>query len=66
MEYYDRERRMTVAVRASNSVQWYHQTLPSKVGWNSHNYVTLALDGGGKLHVSDKMNCDQLVYFRNV
>lgn len=62
--YYDRERRMTVASRALDSAQWRYQTLPSKVGWDSHNYITMTLDTGGHLHVSGNMHCDELVYFR--
>ena len=38
--------------------------LPSKVGWDSHNYVTMALDATGNLHVSGNMHCVPLIYFR--
>ena len=62
--YYDRERRMTVAARALDSDIWTHQVLPSNVGWDSHNYITLAVDGDGHLHVSGNMHCVPLVYFR--
>ena len=62
--YYDAERRMTVSSRALDSNIWTHQALPSKVGWDSHNYVTMALDSDGHLHVSGNLHCNPLVYFR--
>lgn len=48
--YYDQGRRMTVAARTLDSASWTYQTLPSKVGWDSHNYITLAVDDDGHLH----------------
>ncbi len=62
--YYDEQRRMTVAARAWDSEQWVHQVLPSRIGWDSHNYVTMAEDDSGHLHVSGNMHCVPLVYFR--
>lgn len=38
--YYDKDRQMTVASRTLDSDQWQVQTLPSKIKWDSHNYVT--------------------------
>lgn len=62
--YYDGDRQMTVAARALDSIEWIYQKLPSRVVWDSHNYVTMALDSAGHLHVSGNMHCDPLVYFR--
>lgn len=62
--YYDAERNMTVASRALDSTEWDYHTLDSKIGWDSHNYVTLAVDSAGHLHVSGNMHNDRLVYFR--
>lgn len=62
--YYDAQRRMTVASRLLDSKQWIYQVLPSKVGWDSHNYITMALDSEGHLHVSGNLHADPLVYFR--
>jgi hypothetical protein len=62
--YYDAEHRMTVAARWLDSEQWEYQVLPSTLGWDSHNYVTLALDAEGHLHVSGNMHNDPLIYFR--
>ena len=62
--YYDTQRHMTVASRTLDSSRWIYQKLPSKVGWDSHNYVTMAIDARGNLHVSGNLHADPLVYFR--
>jgi hypothetical protein len=33
-------------------------------GWDSHNYLTMALDRDGCLHLSGNMHADPLVYYR--
>ena len=62
--YYDDQRRMTIASRTLDSNQWQYQVLPTSVGWDSHNYITMAVDGDGHLHVSGNMHCVELIYFR--
>ena len=62
--YYDADRRMTVASRTLDSTVWNRQTLPETVGWDSHNYVTMAVDAQGHLHVSGNMHNVPIVYFR--
>jgi hypothetical protein len=62
--YYDKDRRMTVASRSLDSNKWTYQVLPSTVGWDSHNYITMAVDEDGYLHVSGNMHCVPLIYFR--
>ncbi len=62
--YYDAERRMTVAQRRLDSDRWNYRRLPSTLGWDSHNYVSLALDQAGQLHVAGNMHVAPLVYFR--
>ena len=44
LAYYSDERTMTLAQRELNTNVWTFASLPSKLGWDSHNYVTLALD----------------------
>ena len=61
---YAPDRRMTVARRAPGSRVWEFKTLGSTVGWDSHNYVTMAVDEIGHLHVSGNMHVHPLVYFR--
>ncbi len=62
--FYDAERRLTVASRKLGSKDWRRVHLPEKIGWDSHNYVTMHLDKNGFLHLSGNMHCDPLVYFR--
>jgi len=62
--YYDEQSRMTVAARRPGDKQWDRKVLPTKVGWDSHNYITMAVDSAGHLHVSGNMHCVPLIYFR--
>lgn len=62
--FYARDRRMTVAMRDLDGDVWQFKTLDSTVGWDSHNYVTMAIDEAGCLHVSGNMHVRPLVYFR--
>lgn len=62
--YYDADRFMTVASRPMDGGAWIYQKLPTRIGWDSHNDVTMALDNAGHLHVSGNMHCVPLVYFR--
>jgi len=62
--FYDADRRMTIAARALDQSKWQLVRLPSVLGWDSHNYVTLAVDTAGQVHISGNMHCGPLVYFR--
>ncbi|MCX6918838.1 MAG: BNR repeat-containing protein [Verrucomicrobia bacterium] len=62
--YYDTNRQMTVAQRRLDRDKWVYQKLSTSVVWDSHNYVTLALDRTGQLHVSGNMHVVPLIYFR--
>ncbi|UCD49091.1 MAG: BNR repeat-containing protein [Phycisphaerales bacterium] len=62
--FYDQERRMTVARRRLDERRWQFKQLDSVLGWDSHNYVTMALDEQGHLHISGNMHVGPLVYFR--
>lgn len=44
---------------------WTFQKMPTAIGWDSHNYVRLALDSENYLHVSGNMHAVPLVYFRS-
>ncbi len=63
--YYDADRRMTVASRGPGEDRWAITKLDSTLGWDSHNYVTMAVDRNGCLHVSGNMHVVPLVYFRS-
>jgi hypothetical protein len=63
--YYDDQRRATIAWRRLEETAWQRRTLPVTTGWDSHNYLTLALDRGGHLHLSGDMHRTPLRYFRS-
>lgn len=78
--YYDAERRMTVATRRLDESEWqkafivsarpdapgYRDAVTStRLGWDSHNSVTLAADADGYLHLSGNMHVNALTYFRS-
>ena len=48
--FYDVERRMTVGARPLDSKAWQFEQLPETVGWDSHNYITMAVDNDGHIH----------------
>jgi len=62
--YYDAQHRMTVAARSLGERQWQRHPLDSRVGWDSHNYITMAVDSTGRLHLAGNMHCVPLIYFR--
>ncbi len=64
--YYDVQRGMTIAHRnltAANPV-WTTKVLPTTLGWDSHNYISMGLDRSRNLHVSGNMHNAALIYFR--
>jgi hypothetical protein len=63
--FYDADRNMTLAQRRLTETTWTFNRLPTKVGWDSHNYVTIALDQNKHIHVSGNMHCVPLIYFRS-
>jgi hypothetical protein len=62
--YYNDQHQMMVASRRLSERSWRKVELPSKIGWDSHNYVTMAIDSGGYLHLSGNMHVVPLIYFR--
>ena len=63
--YYDEEQNMVIAQRPLDSKQWKKTVLPTRIGWDSHNYIEMAVDRDGYLHVSGNMHAVPLVYFRS-
>lgn len=63
--FYDAARHMTVAARTLGDSRWQFQRLPTDLGWDSHNSVTLAIDREGFLHLAGNMHVVPLVYFRS-
>jgi hypothetical protein len=69
--YYDSDRQMTLASRTLDSKVWtFHPVLSNNVspsarlGWDSHNWIALALDSAGQIHLSGNMHASPLLYFR--
>ncbi|MDO6414631.1 BNR repeat-containing protein [Sphingomonas sp. BIUV-7] len=63
--YYDANRQLTIASRPrSDGAGWRYQKLDSWVNWDSHNYVAMAVDAAGNIHVSANMHRDPLLYYR--
>lgn len=63
--YYAADRKLTVAQRTLGQKDWHFTVLPTAVGWDSHNYITMAYDREGYLHLSGNMHAVPLVYFRS-
>jgi len=53
--YYNTSRKMILAARNLGSSTWSYTELPTTTNWNSHNYIDLAIDDSGYIHVSG--NC---------
>jgi hypothetical protein len=63
--YYDTLRRMIVASRSLNSHAWTRAVLPTTTSWDSHNYIEMAIDDSGYVHISGNMHNVALIYFRS-
>ena len=63
--FYDSARNMVIAQRPLATKEWKKTVLPSKVGWDSHNYIDMIVDKNGFIHVSGNMHNVPLIYFRS-
>jgi hypothetical protein len=62
--YYDAQRQLTVASRPRNGGTWSYRKLDTRTGWDSHNYIAMATDTAGQLHIVGNLHNDPLIYFR--
>jgi hypothetical protein len=66
--FYDQDHQLTVAQRRLNRYwyqrRWTFNKLPDITGWDSHNYIALAADDDGYLHLCADMHVSPLKYFR--
>ncbi len=62
--YYNAERHMVIASRNLDESTWDYKILPEKIEWDSHNYITMAMDSTNRLHISGNLHVDPLVYFK--
>jgi hypothetical protein len=78
--YFNHEKQMTIAQRHQAESTWKRYAIPSAqnspppydtpttstlLGWDSHNFVVVAVDREGYIHVSGNMHCNALTYFRS-
>ena len=63
--FYDDERQLTLASRPLTSGSWNFSQLPVTTDWDSHRYLTMAVDRAGHLHLAGNMHNSPLVYFRS-
>ena len=63
--YYDTAHQMVLASRKLNQKKWSYKSLDTKVPWDSHNYISLLVDGAGYIHVVGNMHSSPLVYFKS-
>jgi hypothetical protein len=56
---------MTLAVRKLTESTWEYQPVNSRVAWDSHNYLSLAVDDDGTIHLVGNMHSSPLIYFRS-
>lgn len=77
--YYNVDRRTVVAQRKLGEPSFTKMVLPSESdkpprhsrktstiqGWDAHNYLTLAVDKAGHIHLSGNMHGDPLLYLRS-
>ena len=62
--FYNDKRQLTVAQRKLDERKWAFNKLPVTTGWDSHNYIEMAVDDDGYLHLSGDMHVVPLKYFR--
>jgi hypothetical protein len=62
--YYNKDRNLTIASRQVTDRKWTYKILPTRVGWDSHNSITMAIDRDNCIHVSGNMHNDSLIYFK--
>lgn len=62
--YYNKNRELTMASRKTSEQKWKYKILPTKVGWDSHNSITMAFDADNYIHLSGNMHNDSLIYFK--
>ncbi|MDI6829094.1 MAG: BNR repeat-containing protein, partial [Armatimonadota bacterium] len=62
--FYDQDRQLTVGCRKYSETTWHFVKLSEHVGWDSHNYITMAIDDDGCIHLCANMHSSPLVYFR--
>lgn len=63
--FYRPDRWLAVGSRQVGTGPWQVTQLETRLGWDSHNYVDLAVDPRGGLHVAANMHSSEMCYFRS-
>jgi hypothetical protein len=63
--FYDSAHQLTLACRELCDTTWDYCRLDSKVGWDSHNYLSMVIDNDGYIHLAGNMHSSKLIYFRS-
>lgn len=63
--FYNTNRKLIVVSRSPDSTSWKYTELPTTTGWDSHNYIEMAIDDSGYIHISGNMHNVNLIYFRS-
>lgn len=61
--YYDANRQLTIASRPKAGGGWVYQKLDTWNDWDSHNYIAMAADSAGRIHVTANMHASPLTAF---
>lgn len=63
--YRNTDRKLIIASRTLDSHDWNYKELGTSIGWDSHNYIEMALDRDGYLHVAGNMHNSPLRYWKS-
>ena len=63
--YYDKDKNMTISQHNKLTDTWHHTMLNSKIGWDTHNYISMIVDNEGYLHISGNMHKHPIKYWRS-
>ncbi len=64
--YYDKNRQMRLAMRELGTNIFTYNNPDSFIGWDSHNYISMALDRDNLLHVTGNMHNVPLTYYKTM
>jgi len=63
--FYDQDRFLTIGSRPLDSSAWIFKRLNDQFeGWDAHDYIDMAVDDKGNLHVAGGMHAQPLKYWR--
>ena len=63
--YSGEDKSMVIGQKRLPDGDWKFKKLDTKIGWDSHNYITIAFDRDNCLHVCGNMHCVPMIYYRS-